>query len=145
MLKYPIPKEKRVALVKLYYEVAVMPGMPANIMAVAAEALNYLTRSKAKLSIADLRLPWKPIYNLLSNELFLSRRKFEIKYVSFHLFIIFVLFNLMYHSQLPAYMGYIIDSSRRFFHPATIDEMLETFLPMMNGTNLNVSPLCSCA
>lgn len=36
-------------------------------------------------------------------------------------------------------MGYIIDSSRRFFHPAAIDEMLETFLPYMNGTNLNVS------
>lgn len=83
MLKYPIPKAKRVALVKLYYEVAVMPGMPANIMAVAAEALNYLTRSKAKLSITDLRLPWKPIYNLIFKELFLSRRKFEIKYVYF--------------------------------------------------------------
>ena len=37
-------------------------------------------------------------------------------------------------------MGYILDSSRRFFHPACIDEMLETFLPYMNGTNLNVSP-----
>ena len=81
MLKYPIPKEKRVGLVKLYYEVATMPGMPTNIMAVAAEGLNVFTRSKAKLSIDDLRLPWKPIYNLLSKELFLSRRKFEIKYV----------------------------------------------------------------
>lgn len=81
MLKYPIPKQKRVALVKLYYEVAVMPGMPASIMAVAAESLNYLTRSKTKLTIEDLRLPWKPIYKLLSKELFLSRRKFEIKSV----------------------------------------------------------------
>ncbi|KAL5535214.1 BLM3_1 [Sanghuangporus sanghuang] len=118
MLKYPLPKEKRVALVKLYYEVATLPGMPANIMAVAAEALNFLTRSKTKLSIEDVRLPWKPIYKLLSKELFLSRRKFEI-------------------NQLPAYMGYIADSCRRFFHPAAIDEMLETFLPFMNGTNLS--------
>ncbi|KAH8120571.1 ARM repeat-containing protein [Phellopilus nigrolimitatus] len=118
MLKYPIPKAKRVALIKMYYEVAVLPGMPANIMTIAAEALNYLSRSKNKLSVVDIRLPWKPIYKLISNELFLSKRKFEI-------------------NQLPAYMGYIADSVRRFFHPAAIDEMLETFLPHINGTNLN--------
>ena len=82
MLKYPIPKPKRIALVKLYYEVATTPGMPANIIAVAADALNFLTRSKDKLKIEDLRLPWKPIYTLLSKELFLSRRKFEIKCVA---------------------------------------------------------------
>ena len=79
MLKYPIPKEKRIALVKLYFEVAVMPGISSNNLAIASEALNYLTRSKNKLSIKDLRLPWKPIYKLLSKELFLPRRKYEIK------------------------------------------------------------------
>ena len=36
-------------------------------------------------------------------------------------------------------MGYIAENIRRFFHPAAIDEMLSTFLPMMNGTSLNVS------
>lgn len=36
-------------------------------------------------------------------------------------------------------MGYIAENVRRFFHPAAIDEMLSTFLPMMNGPNLNVS------
>ena len=81
MLKYPIPKEKRIRLVKLYYELSVLPGMPSSIMSVAAEGLNDLTRSKKKLKIEDLRLPWKPIYKLLSKELFLSRRKFEIKSV----------------------------------------------------------------
>lgn len=82
MLKYPILKPKRIALVKLYYEVATTPGMPANIIAVAADALSFLTRSKDKLKIEDVRLPWKPIYKLLSKELFLSRRKFEIKCAS---------------------------------------------------------------
>ena len=79
MLKYPIPKPKRIALIKLFFEVAVTPGMPANIVAVAADALSFLTRSKTKISIEDMRLPWKPIYKILSKELFLSRRKFEIK------------------------------------------------------------------
>lgn len=36
-------------------------------------------------------------------------------------------------------MGYIADLSRRFFHPAAIEEMLSTFLPDFNGTNLDVS------
>ncbi len=36
-------------------------------------------------------------------------------------------------------MGYIAENVRRFFHPAAIDEMLSTFLPTMNCTELNVS------
>ena len=36
-------------------------------------------------------------------------------------------------------MGYIAETVRRFYHPAAIDEMLSTFIPMINGTNLNVS------
>jgi hypothetical protein len=37
-------------------------------------------------------------------------------------------------------MGYIADNLRRFFHPAAIEEMLSTFVPQMNGTELNVRP-----
>lgn len=82
MLKYPIPKEKRIAMVKLYLEIATTPGMPMKVLSVAAEGVNYLTRSKRKLKIDDLRLPWKPIYKIIEKELFLCRRKFEIKSVS---------------------------------------------------------------
>ncbi len=78
-LKYPMPKKKRIGLMKIYFEIAVMPGLPAQIMAVAADGLNSLAQSKKKVSIEDVRLPWKPIYNRLSKELFLCRRKFEIK------------------------------------------------------------------
>ena len=44
----------------------------------------------------------------------------------------------LHFSQVPAYMGYIADSARRFFHPAAIPEMLDTFLPIINGNDLNV-------
>lgn len=37
-------------------------------------------------------------------------------------------------------MGYIADNVRRFFHPAAIEEMLSTFVPRVNGTELNVRP-----
>ncbi|CDO70270.1 hypothetical protein BN946_scf184942.g70 [Trametes cinnabarina] len=114
MLKYPIPKEKRVAVIKIYFNICTTPGMPNHVVAACADGLQVLSRSKKKLSIADMRLPWMPIYKILSKDLFLTRRH-----------------------QTSWYMGYIADNARRFFHPAAIDEMLTTFLPMMNGTSLN--------
>jgi len=38
-------------------------------------------------------------------------------------------------------MGYIAENSRRFFHPAAINEMLSTFLPRIDGTKLDVRSL----
>ncbi|KDQ54765.1 hypothetical protein JAAARDRAFT_71570 [Jaapia argillacea MUCL 33604] len=118
MLKYPIPKEKRIKLAKIYFHICTTPGMPTHIVATCADELRLLTRSKKKLSVEDMRLPWMPIYKLLSKDLFLTRRQFEI-------------------SQTTWYMGYIAENVRRFFHPAAIDEMLSTFLPMFNGTDLD--------
>ncbi|KAI0076264.1 hypothetical protein K474DRAFT_1757648 [Panus rudis PR-1116 ss-1] len=117
-LKYPIPKEKRIKLAKLYYHICTTPGMPNHMIASIADNLQALTRSKRKLSIEDMRLPWKPIYNILSKDLFLTRRQFEI-------------------SQTSWYMGYVAENTRRFFHPAAIDEMLATFIPMISGTELS--------
>ncbi|PCH33392.1 ARM repeat-containing protein [Wolfiporia cocos MD-104 SS10] len=118
MLKYPIPKEKRIALAKLYFHVCTTPGMPNHVVAAGCDSLQLLTRSKKKLSIEDMRLPWKPIFKILSKDLFLTRRQFEI-------------------SQTSWYMGYIAENTRRFFHPSAIDEMLSTFLPMMKGPSLS--------
>lgn len=39
-------------------------------------------------------------------------------------------------------MGYIADNARKFFHPAAINEMLSTFLPILDGTQLDVSRVC---
>jgi proteasome activator subunit 4 len=117
-LKYPIPKEKRILLVDLYYSLCTMPGMQLHIVATCSDALENLTRSKNKLSIEDIRLPWFPIFDILRHDLFLTRRQFEV-------------------SQTSYYMGTIAGTVQRFFHPAAIDQMLETFVPLINGTNLN--------
>lgn len=79
MLKYPIPKQKRIAIAKLYFHVCTTPGMPNHVVATGCDALNLLTRSKKKLTIDDMRLPWKPIFKILSKDLFLKRRQFEIR------------------------------------------------------------------
>lgn len=82
VLKYPIPKEKRIHLIRVYFHLATLPGMPTHIVATVSDGLHVLTRSKKKLSIEDLRLPWKPLFNILENDIFLSRRQFEIRCVS---------------------------------------------------------------
>lgn len=50
----------------------------------AGEIDASLFRSKKKLSIKDLRLPWKPIYELLKGDLFMPRRQFDMGYESVH-------------------------------------------------------------
>ena len=44
------------------------------------------------------------------------------------------------YRQLSWCMGYIAENSRRFFHPSAIGDMLSTFLPLMDGTVLDVRP-----
>ena len=52
------------------------------IVATCADAFKILTQSKDKITIDDMRLPWKPIYDILSQDLFLSRREFIYTFVS---------------------------------------------------------------
>jgi proteasome activator subunit 4 len=82
MLKYPIPKDRLIALAKLYFQLSVTPGMPTPIIATCADGFKVLTKSKHKITIDDMRLPWKPVYDILSQDLFLSRRQFEYTLVS---------------------------------------------------------------
>ncbi len=82
MLKYPIPKEKRIAVIKIYYHVCSTPGMPNHVVAACSDGLQALCRSEKKLSVEDLRLPWMPVYKILSKDLFLTRRQYEIRRVS---------------------------------------------------------------
>ncbi|EDR15426.1 uncharacterized protein LACBIDRAFT_301740 [Laccaria bicolor S238N-H82] len=118
MLKYPIPKDKRIKLAKLYFHISITPGMSPQMIATCADGFKALTASKEKLSISDMRLPWKPIYDVLSHDLFLRRRQFE-------------------YTQVSWCMGYIAENARRFFHPAAINEMLSTFVPLIDGTKLD--------
>ena len=38
-------------------------------------------------------------------------------------------------------MGYVAEHARRFFHPAAIEEVLSAFVPLIDGTRLDVSCL----
>jgi proteasome activator subunit 4 len=53
--------------------------MPIYLLSTWADGLAGLVHSKKKITIEDMRLPWKPVYEILKKELFLTRRQFEIK------------------------------------------------------------------
>ena len=74
MLEYPIPKEKRIKLIKLYYHICTTPGMPQYIVDSCAGTIVTVLDTK-KLTIEDLRLPWKPVYTLLHKNLFVKGRQ----------------------------------------------------------------------
>lgn len=79
MLQYPLPKPMRATLVKLYYELILIPGMePRNIRGWADMLVKFLANkgpgSKRKLHLSDLQLQWRPLWDVLLKELFPKKR-----------------------------------------------------------------------
>jgi len=68
--------------------------------------------SDRSLNICDFRVPWKPLYEALYQELFPHPSK------------------LARHSVnlAPMYLN-VAEAAQRFFHPGDVDEMLDTILP----------------
>ena len=117
-LKYPMLRQTRARLARFYYETAVLPGLEARIVQLAASMCMSLIEHKKYINIKDLVLPWKPLYNLLEKELFPKQRRTGLTNVS--------------DTLLD-----LAEAAQRFFPPSEIDEMLRTFLPKMDGSNLN--------
>ena len=110
-------REIRAKLAMLYFEIAVLPGMDARLVDVAASMGMALLESKKKIDISDLQLPWRPIYAVLEKELFPKQRKTGLTNISS------TLLNLTEFSQ-------------RFFPPHEVSAMLKCFLPRISS-NLN--------
>lgn len=117
-LKYPILRKTRARLARLYYELAVLPGLNTRCIELAANMCMTLIENKKKCDIKDLVLPWRPLYNILEKELFPKRRRTGLTNIAD------VLLDLA-------------ETAQRFFPPSEADDMLQTFLPKMDGSNLN--------
>lgn len=74
-LKYPMKRTIRAKLAKLYFELAVLPGMDARLVEIAATMCMTLLESKKRIDISDMQLDWRPIYKILEKELFPKQRK----------------------------------------------------------------------
>ncbi|EPQ28803.1 uncharacterized protein PFL1_03606 [Pseudozyma flocculosa PF-1] len=117
-LKYPMLRQTRARLARLYYELAVLPGLETRLVQLASEVCMSLIENKRKLDIKDLVLPWRPLYNLLEKELFPKQRRTGLTNVS-------------------DFLLDLAETAQRFFAPSEADEMLQTFLPKLDGSSIN--------
>ncbi|KPV77183.1 uncharacterized protein RHOBADRAFT_25084 [Rhodotorula graminis WP1] len=116
-LKYPIKRELRAKLARLYFELSVLPGLDARLVDIAVNQAIVLLEPKKKIDISDLQLPWRPVYAILEKELFPKQRKTGI-------------------TNLSTTLLSLVEYSQRFFPPHEIPAMLATFLPRLSP-NLN--------
>ena len=119
-MKYPMQRPTRVSLVELYYELAVSPGMDARLVENFASTVLQLVEKKSLIDRSDVLLPWRPIYDILSREIFPKGRKTGLTNVS------------------GALLS-LCEGCQRFFDPRESNEMLDQILGRMDGNDINVS------
>ena len=77
-MRYPVPVCIRAKLVRLYYELCILPGIEPRLVRSWADMLSRLLAGKSdvrrKLEPQDLQLPWKPLWRVLQKELWLKTR-----------------------------------------------------------------------
>jgi proteasome activator subunit 4 len=76
LMRYPMAKTTRAKLVRLYYELCVLPGMEPRVIRSWADMLSRLLSSgpKRKLQATDLELPWQPLWHILQKDLWPKKR-----------------------------------------------------------------------
>lgn len=77
-MKYPLPKPTRAKLVRLFYELCLLPGVDGRILRGWADMVSTLLAlkpgSRRRLEIADLELPWQPLWRVMQKELWPKKR-----------------------------------------------------------------------
>ncbi|BEI84863.1 hypothetical protein CcaverHIS002_0502640 [Cutaneotrichosporon cavernicola] len=111
---YPMKKDIKIRLIFLFYEILFIPGLSTSFVDDRANDLTAFLSDRS-LTIHDLRMPWRPLYDALYNELFPHPNKLARHTV-----------NLA-----PVYLN-VAETAQRFFHPEQVDEMLEVILPQFD-------------
>ncbi|EGO02735.1 hypothetical protein SERLA73DRAFT_102663 [Serpula lacrymans var. lacrymans S7.3] len=128
LMRYPMPKSTRAKLVRLYYELCLVPGIEARVTRSWADMLSRLLSNKAgsrrKLEATDLQLPWKPLWRVLRNELWPKKRLHDSS------------------RNVVNILLYVAEQCKRYFSDDDINEMLSTFLPLFTAdTHLTMTPV----
>jgi proteasome activator subunit 4 len=128
LMRYPMIKTTRAKLVRLYYELCLLPGIEPRVIRSWADMLSRLLPTKSllarKLDAKDLQLPWKPLWQAVQKELWPKRR---IQSASRNVV------NLLL---------YVAELCKRYFPASDIPDMLQTFLPVLTqDTFLSMIPI----
>jgi proteasome activator subunit 4 len=77
-MRYPIPPKTLAKLVRLYYELCLLPGIEPQAIYGWADMISRLLCNKSsatrKLEASDLELPWQPLWRVIQKELWPKRR-----------------------------------------------------------------------
>jgi proteasome activator subunit 4 len=78
LMRYPMPKTTRAKLVRLYYELCLVPGLEPRVIRSWADMISRLLANKQslkrKLGDTDLELDWRPLWRALQKELLPKKR-----------------------------------------------------------------------
>ncbi|KAJ3196227.1 hypothetical protein HK101_009690 [Irineochytrium annulatum] len=123
-LKYDIPLESRLHLIKILFELAVMPNMEAYPADVFAALCMKLLRKRHLIPIDSLQLDWRPLWNCLQKVHFPRSRERVLPGALKR--------NTIAHVTLA-------QEARRYFSPTATAEILEEFLPDFNVNQMTHS------
>ena len=80
-----MPVSTRAKLVRLFYELALLPGVEPRLIRSWVDDLSRILANKGdaprKIDPEDLQLPWKPLWRALRKELWPKKRAYESSYV----------------------------------------------------------------
>lgn len=93
---------------------SVLPGMNRRFIEDRANDLISLLNTQ-DLNIDDLRIPWRPLFDALYNQLFPHPQKLKRH-----------TYNLA-----PCYLN-VAEIANKFFHPAEVDDMLAAIMPLFD-------------
>lgn len=113
-LKYPIEQKTLARLARLYYHVALLPGLEPRLVDLAAKTCMTLLGGRKKLTIAHLILPWRPLYDLLYYELTYKTREPT-------------------SSVITDTLLDLAEDAQRFFDPDEAEAMLQELMPSIDG------------
>ncbi|KAG0225196.1 hypothetical protein B0O80DRAFT_458867 [Mortierella sp. GBAus27b] len=119
-LKYKLPKDTRIALAKVFWELTLAPGMDATMIELWCQYCARLIKKKDLIGPKDLTLPWRPIYDLLERALFIKNRQK----------------TPFSEPRRISKVIRLVEEAQRFFPPEASKEILEEFLPKMSTVNI---------
>ena len=127
-------KSTRAKLVRLYYELCLIPGIEPRVLRSWADMLSRLLSKKPgikpKLDATDLSLPWKPLWRVLQKELWPKSTLDDSTYVSYYRNYLF-LYIYSFSRNLVNILLYLADQCKLYYSPQEIPLMLNTFLPLL--------------
>ncbi|CEL52206.1 Proteasome activator complex subunit 4 OS=Xenopus laevis GN=psme4 PE=2 SV=1 [Rhizoctonia solani AG-1 IB] len=121
-LKYPMPRETRVKLAKLYYGLCILPGVEPSRYQEWADILGQLIYVKAghklRLELNELQLDWVPLWRRCQREIWPSQRAMDSS------------------RNVMNILLYVAEVSRFYYPPSEIPRMLDEFIPLVTQDSI---------